>query len=123
MADHSRSSCAAGSADIGRGDMRPTCGFWRCSRFASAILSVERVACPNYLSLSGSVVVFEEPSGADCIPGGVCPCGLEAGAPLLACVSWACPALRLFLTFRFGSERAASTRLRFIGGHVVLGIH
>src|SRR5262245_50288377 len=48
---------------------------------ASAILSVERVACPNYLSLSGSVVVFEEPSGADCIPGGVCPCGLEAGAP------------------------------------------
>lgn len=30
---------------------------------------------------SGSTVVLEEPSGADCMPGGVWPCGLSAGAP------------------------------------------
>jgi hypothetical protein len=28
-----------------------------------------------------STIVLSEPSGAACIPGGVCPCGLEAGAP------------------------------------------
>lgn len=31
--------------------------------------------------LSGSTVVFEEPSGAGCMPGGLWPCGLSAGAP------------------------------------------
>lgn len=29
----------------------------------------------------GSTIVFEDPSGAACIEGGVCPCGLSAGAP------------------------------------------
>jgi len=28
-------------------------------------------------------MVFDEPSGAGCIPGGVWPCGLPAGAPPL----------------------------------------
>ena len=28
-----------------------------------------------------STMVLEDPSGAACIPGGVCPCGLSAGAP------------------------------------------
>ena len=37
------------------------------------------VTRPNYLS--GATVVFEEPSGAACIPGGDWPCGLEGGAP------------------------------------------
>src|SRR6478736_2914435 len=37
-----------------------------------------------YLSvLSGAVVVFDEPSGAACMPGGLCPCGLAAGEPPL----------------------------------------
>src|ERR1700760_1325937 len=27
------------------------------------------------------MVVLDEPSGAACIPGGLCPCGLSAGAP------------------------------------------
>ena len=31
----------------------------------------------------GPEIVFEDPSGADCMPGGVSPCGLEAGAPPL----------------------------------------
>lgn len=31
--------------------------------------------------LGASTIVLFEPSGAACIPGGVCPCGLEAGAP------------------------------------------
>ena len=29
----------------------------------------------------GSTIVFDDPSGAACILGGVCPCGLSAGAP------------------------------------------
>ena len=37
------------------------------------------VTRPHYSS--GATVVFEEPSGAACIPGGDWPCGLEAGAP------------------------------------------
>jgi hypothetical protein len=43
--------------------------------------NVTALPAADYLFLSGSIVVFDEPSGADCIPGGVCPCGLEAGAP------------------------------------------
>ena len=35
--------------------------------------------CGRYFS--GSTVVLEEPSGADCMPGGVWPCGLSGGAP------------------------------------------
>jgi hypothetical protein len=31
--------------------------------------------------LGASIIVLFEPSGAACIPGGVCPCGLSAGAP------------------------------------------
>src|SRR4029450_12674001 len=31
--------------------------------------------------LSGPEIVFDEPSGAACMLGGVCPCGLSAGAP------------------------------------------
>ena len=31
----------------------------------------------------GPEIVFDDPSGADCMPGGVSPCGLEAGAPPL----------------------------------------
>ena len=37
------------------------------------------VTRPHYLS--GAAVVFEEPSGAGCIPGGDWPCGLSGGAP------------------------------------------
>src|SRR5665811_116590 len=33
--------------------------------------------------LSGKTTVFDEPSGAACMPGAVSPCGLEAGAPPL----------------------------------------
>src|ERR1700752_2794122 len=29
----------------------------------------------------GPEIVFDEPSGVDCMLGGVCPCGLSAGAP------------------------------------------
>src|SRR5664279_522263 len=36
--------------------------------------------CACYF-LSGSTIVFDEPSGAACMPGAVSPCGLEAGAP------------------------------------------
>src|SRR5664280_1670620 len=36
--------------------------------------------CACYF-LSGSTTVFDEPSGAACMPGAVSPCGLEAGAP------------------------------------------
>src|ERR1022692_3403260 len=36
--------------------------------------------CACYF-LSGSTTVFDEPSGAACMPGGVSPCGLDAGAP------------------------------------------
>ena len=34
----------------------------------------------NYF-LSGPEIVLSEPSGAACMLGGVCPCGLSAGAP------------------------------------------
>src|ERR1700742_3877603 len=34
----------------------------------------------NYF-LSGPEIVLSDPSGAACMPGGVCPCGLSAGAP------------------------------------------
>jgi len=36
---------------------------------------------------SGSTMVFDEPSGADCMPGGDWPCGLEAGAPPVVVLS------------------------------------
>jgi hypothetical protein len=31
--------------------------------------------------LGGATTVLVDPSGADCMPGGLCPCGLSAGAP------------------------------------------
>ena len=34
----------------------------------------------------GSTMVFDEPSGAACMPGGDCPWGLSAGAPPLPVV-------------------------------------
>src|SRR5262245_12528203 len=36
------------------------------------------MAGSNYF---GPEMIFDEPSGADCMLGGVCPCGLSAGAP------------------------------------------
>src|SRR3981189_1689343 len=43
----------------------------------------------------GSTTDFDEPSGAACMPGGDCPCGLAAGVPPLPVVSgpvqpWGC---------------------------------
>jgi hypothetical protein len=63
---------------------------------------------------SGSTTVFDEPSGADCMPGGVSPCGVEAGAPLVVVVIGAGPALRLQLTLGLGRHRAAGAVLRFV---------
>ena len=31
--------------------------------------------------LGGATTVLVDPSGAGCMPGGLCPCGLSAGAP------------------------------------------
>ena len=45
------------------------------------MISVLSVSGPSDYFFLGAVVVFEEPSGAGCIPGGDSPCGLEAGAP------------------------------------------
>ena len=56
------------SANSGRGDVK---------RAFENALSAEKslVTRPHYLS--GATVVFEEPSGAGCIPGGDWPCGLS----------------------------------------------
>ena len=35
----------------------------------------------RYFFAGSSTMVLDDPSGAACIPGGVCPCGLSAGAP------------------------------------------
>src|SRR5450756_1850867 len=67
---------------------------------------------------SGSTTVFDEPSGADCMPGGVSPCGVEAGAPLVVVVIGAGPALRLQLTLGLGRHRAAGAVLRLSLIHI-----
>src|SRR5450759_3240025 len=69
--------------------------------------------CACYF-LSGSTTVFDEPSGVACMPGAVSPRGLEAGAPPGLVLLGAGPALRLQLTLRLGSNRAAGAGLGFV---------
>ena len=72
-----KQTCAAHSrcplsANSGHGDVRRA--------FENALSAGDfLVTRPHYLS--GATVVFEEPSGAGCIPGGDWPCGLSGGAP------------------------------------------
>src|ERR1039458_8091343 len=73
--------------------IRNTCASHapRRSAIASALHDpMARTLAPNLVSLysgcacyflSGSTTVFDEPSGAACMPGALSPCGLEAGAP------------------------------------------
>jgi hypothetical protein len=48
------------------------------ARFVSDQAELVKRPCNH---LGASIIVLLEPSGAACMPGGVCPCGLSAGAP------------------------------------------
>src|SRR5262245_14181814 len=69
---------------------------------------------------AGSTIVFEDPSGAACMPGGDCPCGLSAGVPRRRGIKRAGVALRLVLALRrlVGAPRA----VRRIAGHAIAGL-
>ena len=56
-----------------------------------------------YAVAFGSTIVFDEPSGAACMPGGVWPCGLSAGAPPLVVLSGPVSPCGCFCPCSFGS--------------------
>ncbi len=76
-------SCSHENYSIAENATESTVTFARCSREPTHKVGPLTWRTRCYF---GSTMVFEEPSGAGCMPGGDCPCGLSAGAPPLPVV-------------------------------------